>query len=313
MEEKKPPALKIRRSIQNFMTESRNKIFDVEFNEDKFELVNVEIELKDLNPIFDEYKIINLSDIHLGQWVNPLFLEGIVDYVNKQNPDMITLTGDYVSYILDEYEKPLEESFKKLKAKDKKIAVLGNHDHWLGAETIRKILKNADIIDVSNDVYTLDKSNLTNEDELKPVLHIAGVDSIMVGKDDFNKVMKKLPKEGPAILLSHEPDFAEISSSTGRFGLQISGHSHGGQFIIPGIGTTIFKGSHSTEYPVGEYQVKDMIQYTSKGLGTNIFWLRINCNPEITVFTLKCSRNKKIKVDYSNYNKKSYNITVKKL
>jgi hypothetical protein len=88
-------------------------------------------------------------------------------------------------------------------------------------------------------------------------------------------------------MLAHEPDFADITSLTGRFALQISGHSHGGQFIIPGLNTTILRGEGSQKYPVGEYKVGDMIQYTSKGLGTNVFWLRINCAPEITIFKLK--------------------------
>jgi hypothetical protein len=296
LEEKKPHGLKVRQGIQKFMTNQRKRMFDLEFDKDKFELVNIEVELDELHPSFNGYKIINLSDIHLGQWMSPKHLEGLVDYVNQQNPDMITLTGDYVSYILDIYEKPLKDSFKKLKAKDKKLAVLGNHDHWLGAEKIRDIFKKSDIIDLSNTVYTLDKS----KNDEKRILHIAGIDCVMVGKNDFDKVMKELPKEGPCILLSHEPDFAKISASTGRFGLQISGHSHGGQFIIPGMNTTLFRGSHSKKYPVGKYKVKNMVQYTSKGLGTNIFWFRINCKPEITVFTLKSTedKKKKIKIDF---------------
>ena len=157
---------------------------------------------------------------------------------------------------------------------------MGNHDHWLGAEKIREILKRSNIIDVSNDFHTI----FHDEDAL---LHIAGVDSVMLGLNRLDLVMEKLPKEGPAILLAHEPDFADISSSTGRFSLQISGHSHGGQFIIPGLGTFI-RGPHFLKYPVGKYMVGDMVQYTSRGLGTNVFWLRINCDPEITIFKLKC-------------------------
>jgi uncharacterized protein len=302
LEEKKPSGLKVRQGIQKFMTEQRSKIFELEFDEDKFELVNIEIELEHLHPIFEGYKIINLSDIHLGQWISPEHLEGIIGYVNRQNPDLITLTGDYVSYILDNYEKPLEDSFTKLNPKDAKVGVLGNHDHWLGADKIRTIFKKSGIIDVSNGVYTIDKSKepFKSDSQFEKVLHIAGVDCVTVCKNNFEKVMEELPEEGPAILLSHEPDFAQTSSITGRFGLQISGHSHGGQFIIPGTNTTLFRGSHSTKYPVGEYKVKDMVQYTSKGLGTNIFWFRINCKPEITVFTLKCAnrKKKKIKIEF---------------
>ena len=283
MDSNKPSALKVRQGLQEFMTHSREFSFGTEFSEEYFDVVNVDIELNNLDYEFNNYKIINLTGIHIGQWLTPEYLEGVVDYVNTLNPDLITLTGDYVSYILDSYENDLEKSFKKLKARDGKLAVLGNHDHWLGADKIRNILKKANIKDLSNDVYSI-KS-----------LNIAGVDSYTVGADNLNIVLDKLPKNGASILLAHEPDFAKISSKTNRFDLQISGHSHGGQFIIPGTNIAPFRGPKSTKYPVGKYKVKNMIQYTSRGLGTNTFWMRINCKPEITLFHLKCKR--KIKID----------------
>lgn len=282
MKEKTPKALEFMQKIQRTMTKYRGKVSNSEFNASDFELIPVEIIIPDLDPLFHDYRIVNLSDIHLGQWITPHHLEGIVKLVNKQNPDMITITGDFVSYILDEVEEPLERLLKLLDPRDISLAVLGNHDHWLGADRIRNILKSCDITDVSNDVFTLKKSSNDNN----AVLHIAGVDSVMLGKHRLDLVMEKIPSEGPAILLAHEPDFADVSSITGRFGLQISGHSHGGQFIIPGLGTLI-RGPNFIKYPLGKYQVGDMIQYTSRGLGTNVFWFRINCPPEITIFHLK--------------------------
>lgn len=149
-----PSAMKIRQNIQEFMTYT---ITDKEFNEDDVELINVDIELDNLDWVFHNYKIINLTDIHIGQWIQPEYLDNLVKYINTLNSDMIVLTGDYVSYILEGYENDLEKSLKKLKAKDAKLAVLGNHDHWMGAEKIRRILKNANITDLSNDVYILKK------------------------------------------------------------------------------------------------------------------------------------------------------------
>ena len=284
MDSNKPSALKVRQGLQEFMTQSREISFGTEFSTEYFDVVDVDIELDNLDFEFNNYKIINLTDIHIGQWLTPEYLEGVVDYVNTLNPDLITLTGDYVSYILKGYEKDLEKSFKKLKARDGKLAVLGNHDHWLGASEIRNILKKANIKDLSNDVYSI-KS-----------LNIAGIDSYTVGADDLDSVLNKLPQKGANILLVHEPDFAKISSKTGKFGLQISGHSHGGQFIIPGTNIAPFRGPKSTKYPVGKYKVKNMIQYTSRGLGTNTFWMRINCKPEITLFHLKSNEKRKIEI-----------------
>ena len=286
MVNEKPSGMIIRKGFQTFLTQARG---DTAFKSDLFDLVKVDVRIKDLPFEFSNYKIVNLTDIHLGQWISPEYLYGVVDYVNKLNPDMITLTGDYVSYILDGYEDALLTSFKKLKAKDGKFAVLGNHDHWNDAEKIREILKNADIVDLSNDVYTIEKNG--------EKLNISGVDSCTVGADDIDMVLEKLPEDGASILLAHEPDFAKISSKTNRFDLQMSGHSHGGQLVIPGVKTTPFRASYSLKYPVGTYKVGNMVQYTSKGLGTNSFWLRINCKPEITLFYLKTDKRKKITIE----------------
>lgn len=282
MKEKPPKALEFMQKVQRTMTRYRGKVSNSEFKASDFELIPVEVIIPNLDPVFHDYRIVNLSDIHLGQWITPQHLEGIVELANKQNPDLITITGDFVSYILDDVEEPLKRLLKLLNPKDISLAVLGNHDHWLGADRIRNILKSCNITDVSNDFFTLKRESANSE----AVLHVAGVDSVMLDKHRLDLVMENIPKEGPAILLAHEPDFADVSSITGRFGLQISGHSHGGQFIIPGLGT-IIRGPHFIKYPLGKYQVGDMIQYTSRGLGTNVFWFRINCPPEITIFHLK--------------------------
>ena len=282
----RPKAMKVRRGIQDAMTYS---LPDKKFNEKKIDLVEIDIELDNLGWNFHNFRILNITDVHLGQWINPEYLDELVDYVNTLNIDLITLTGDYFSYNLKEYEDSLEDSFKKLKAKYGKFGVLGNHDHWMDADKIRKIFNNSNIVDLSNNVYTLKKG--------KDCLNLAGVDSCTVCADNLDKVLKELPENNPSILLAHEPDFAKESSKTNRFDLQISGHSHGGQFIIPKFETTPFRGPNSTKYPVGIYKVGNMIQYTSKGLGTNSFRIRINCKPEITILTLKSKNKKKIEIE----------------
>ncbi len=282
----RPQGMKIRQGIQDAMTYS---LPDKKFNLKNIDLVEIDIELNDLSWSFNNFKILNLTDIHLGQWINPEYLDELIDYVNTLNVDLITLTGDYFSYVIEGYEKSLEDSFKKLHAPYGKVGVLGNHDHWMSSDKIRKIFKNSDIIDLSNDVITLKKDG--------DCLNICGVDSCTVCADNLDKVIAKMPKNIPSILLAHEPDFAKESSQTKLFDLQISGHSHGGQLIIPKVETTPFRGPNSTKYPVGLYKVGDMIQYTSKGLGTNSFRIRINCKPEITIITLKTTKKHKIEIE----------------
>lgn len=281
----RPQGMKIRQGIQDAMTYS---LPEKKFTPSEIDLVEVNITLPDLGKNFVNYRILNLTDVHLGQWVNPEYLSDLIDYVNTLNFDLATLTGDYFSYVLDGYEDSLKDSFKKLKAKDGKFGVLGNHDHWMGAEKIRKLFEESDIVDLSNDVCVLSRG----EDKL----NLAGVDSSTVCADNLDKVLAKLD-DCPTVLLAHEPDFANESSQTGKIDLQISGHSHGGQFIIPKVETTPFRGPNSTKYPVGLYKIRDMMQYTSKGLGTNSFRIRINCNPEITIITLKSDKRQKIKIE----------------
>lgn len=282
----RPQAMKIRQGIQDAMTYT---LPDKTFNPKNIDLVEIDIELNNLGWDFHNYRILNLTDIHLGQWVNPDYLSDLVDYVNTLNYDLITLTGDYVSYNMDDYDIALKNSLKRLNAKDGKYGVLGNHDHWMGSEIIRDIFNESDIVDLSNDVVIL----TINESKL----NLAGVDSSTVCADNLDKVLAKLDDDYPTILLAHEPDFARESSQTGKIDLQISGHSHGGQLIIPKVETTPFRGPNSVKYPVGLYKVKDMIQYTSKGLGTNSFRVRINCKPEITIITLKNKERKRIEIE----------------
>ena len=271
-------ALLLRQKMQMAMSDFRDKLGIHEFNARDFEIVQLTVKIPDLDPVFNDYRIAHLSDMHLGQWISAKRIEGVVNLVNKQKPDLVAITGDSVSYVVNEPVLDMLRFLKNLKPKDTTVAVLGDHDHWIGAEEIRQVMDESGIIELENDVYTLKRGDA--------MLHIAGVDSITLEKHDLNAVLKKLPVQGPAIFLAHEPDFADESAATGRFSLQLSGHSHGGQMIIPGFGTP-FRGSQFMKYPLGEYQVKNMVQYTNRGLGTNVFWIRINCRPEITIMRLQ--------------------------
>ena len=282
----RPPAMKVRQGIQDAMTQS---LPDKKFDPKNIDLVEIDIELDNLGWNFHNMRILNLTDVHLGQWINPEYLDELTDYVNTLNFDLITLTGDYFSYNFEDYGERLEKSFAKLDAPCGKFGVLGNHDHWMNAEKIREIFANCNITDLSNDVHTFERDG--------EYLNLCGVDSCTVCADNLDEVIAKMRKDTPSILLAHEPDFANESYQTGMFDLQISGHSHGGQLIIPKVETTPFRGPDSRKYPVGLYKVGNMTQYTSKGLGTNSFRIRINCKPEVTIITLKTTKKQKIKIE----------------
>ncbi len=276
----------VRRRMQLAMTKLTETLGNDRFEPAVFDIEEVGVTISNLAPAFEGYRLVSIADLHLGQWLSAKRLEGVIGLINQQHPDLVAITGDLFSYEVDRVAEDMIASLKKLHPRDVSVAVLGNHDHLVGAEKVRNILRKSNVIDLSNDVLTITKNGAT--------LHVAGVDSVMLGKHRLDLVLENLPPAGPAILLAHEPDFADISATTGRFILQISGHSHGGQFVIPGVGAAI-RGPHCIKYPLGRYQVGDMVHYTSRGLGTNVFWVRVNCPPEITIFTLqaKCVHNER--------------------
>lgn len=247
------------------------------FRRDDFAIVPINLIIKGLPQDFDGYRIVHITDIHIGQWITPERLLGVVELVNEQEPDAVAITGDFVSYLLNPFTDFLQQYLSLLRPKDLSLAVLGNHDHWADAEKISSVLHAAGIMELKNDIHSI----IRGQSEL----FLAGVDDVMVGKDRLDMVVDKLPPKQTAVLLAHEPDFAIKSASTNQFFLQLSGHSHGGQLVLPGFGPLI-RGPYFYNYPRGKYQVGDMILYTNSGIGTNTIWTRWNCPPEVAVITL---------------------------
>ena len=246
-----------------------------------FEIAPINLTIPNLPKTFEGFKIVQISDIHADDSMNKKKLAKIVRLIDKQQPDIVAITGDFTTKKTDVATTTLlETTLRELSPKEKTVAVLGNHDHWSDANQIRNILSNSNILDVSNSVYTLERG--------QDKLNIAGVDDYWANKSRLDLVLQKLPADGIAILLVHEPDFADISSVKDRFILQISGHSHGGQVKIPFRKPSVLP-PYAKKYPSGLYQVGNMIQYTNRGVGMVKPLVRFNCRPEITVFTLNSS------------------------
>ncbi|MGB3682947.1 MAG: metallophosphoesterase [Rubrobacteraceae bacterium] len=235
-----------------------------------------------LAPEFDGYRVVQVGDLHLEDWTKPRRLNRIVGLANDQQADLIVITGDFLSYSADPgVPRRLAEALGNLKARDGVLAVMGNHDYLTDVATVRRCLRESGVLELRNAVRTVRRGGAG--------LHIAGVDDVMEGKSRLDLVLEKLPEEGAAVLLAHEPDFADVSSATGRFDLQLSGHSHGGQVRAPFFGPVLLP-PHSQRYASGLYEVGDMLQYTNRGLGFVDARLRFLCRPEITVLTLRSPR-----------------------
>lgn len=230
-----------------------------------------------LDPAFDGFRLVQLSDLHVGGWITQETLESVIQQVNDLAPDMVAITGDFVSTLYAGTERAvLRDTLRQLNAPT--FACLGNHDHWTNARRVRNILETAEVMELNNAVYSLQRGTAQ--------LNIAGLDDIWERQHDLGKVLTNLPSEGATILLAHEPDYADTAAATNRFDLQLSGHSHGGQVRLPFIGAPILP-PLGEKYPIGLYNIHDMHLYTNRGIGMGFKSVRFNCPPEITLFTLQ--------------------------
>lgn len=254
-----------------------------EYEPSNLEVSHIEISLASLPREFNGFRILQISDIHIGGWMNRERFTKVVDLVLQQEFDLIVMTGDYVigrswSEVLDIAAEDFIEVITPLTQTNKVIAVMGNHDHRTDPVRSRTMLTGAGILELKNDVYRLDKDGAS--------LYIAGLDDIYVGADRLDLLLLKLPADVPTILLVHEPDFADETSVTGKFLLQLSGHSHGGQVVVPFVGPIVLP-RWARKYPTGLYNLGGMWLYTNRGVGMSEPFVRFNCRPEITVFTLR--------------------------
>jgi predicted MPP superfamily phosphohydrolase len=236
------------------------------------------IEIPGLGEDFHEYKIIQLSDFHLGTMLNQSDLRQIIEQVNILEPDLVAITGDLVSSNLEIFAQIFIDELSKISAVDGVVSVMGNHDHWTDVTIVREIYRECQILELRNQTHSIQR----NDSELI----LAGIDDYYAKKDDLEKVVSELPDDKPVVLLAHEPDFAEFSSQSKKFVLQLSGHSHGGQICFPGIGS-LYLPRYARKYPSGLYSINGMTLYTNRGLGTSWLKIRFNCSPEIAVFRLQ--------------------------
>ncbi|HEX2908445.1 MAG TPA: metallophosphoesterase [Phototrophicaceae bacterium] len=242
------------------------------------DVVPLPLVLPRLHPAFDGYRMAHITDLHVDIGKSARNLRYAVEIINELQPDAVVITGDFITLNPAAAHTPvLVEILSELRSKDGVFAVLGNHDHWTDAAVVRQALRDCNVRELNNEVHTLRRGNAA--------LHIAGTDDYWEGLARLEDVLAVLPEDGVAVLLEHEPDFADISAETGRFDLQLSGHSHGGQVVVPFYGPLVLP-TYGMKYPLGQYQVGSMIQYTNRGIGTVLPAVRFNCRPEITLLEL---------------------------
>jgi len=257
----------------------------------KFQVKEVTIHSKDVPAGFENYRIVQISDIHCGSWAGDTeALQKAVDLINSQHPDLIVFTGDLVNNIateLDEFIPVLSQ----LEAKDGVYSVLGNHDYamYIPWESPEKKQENLEALKRKQEEmnWTLLNNHHVKLYQNGDSLALIGVENC--GRPPFPNYAK-FPEamEGTEgmfkILLSHDPSSwrREVLPKT-DIQLTLSGHTHAMQTKIFGFSPA------SWAYPEydGLYTEGHQMLYVNIGLGHLMYPLRLGAWPEITLLTLK--------------------------
>ena len=245
---------------------------------DHFALNQYELHVPGLHPAHDGLRVAQLSDIHVGQATSDLRIRRAVMAVNASAPDLVFLTGDYVTHS----PKPLPRVREVLSGLAGPVfVVLGNHDHWVNAPYLRAGFEHLG--------YTV----LQNEHRVVNVkgapAAILGVDDGRTGRDDVAATLRGAPTSGTRLVLAHNPPTVE-KLPPGENLVQFSGHTHGGQFVVRGLTEALFRRA-GQPYIRGHYSVRGNQLYVNQGLGFGFGgpYLRRGTEPEVAFFTLRAA------------------------
>ena len=255
------------------------------------QLVSIEVPLPRLAEAWDGFRIAQLADFHYDDYFSVIPLRKAVDMVNRIQPDLVVLTGDFVTSPSGKPTRSIEIRSAKaiepcapllaqLRALSGILAVLGNHDVLTDTGHIIDVLQ-------SHDISVLRNRSVPFERDGKR-LWVSGVDDVLEGKPNLAMAMKNIPSGEPVVLLAHEPDWADYVALHHPVDLQLSGHSHGGQIRLPLIGPPYLP-KLARKYPWGLRQIGPLTLYTNSGIGTVDVPMRLNCPPEVTLITLRAA------------------------
>ena len=254
-------------------------------------LTAIELVLARLPAAFDGFTIAQLSDFHYDEHA-AVPIKAAIEIVNHLRPDVVILTGDFVTVPPFHHHfrsgtrsssaaEPCAHLLAQLQPRLGIMSVLGNHDAEADAPRIMEILQAHGLPILRNRSLPIEQRGSR--------IWFCGLDSVSDGHPDLDLALQEVPSHDLVILLVHEPDFAD-KAALHPVDLQLSGHSHGGQIWLPGIGAPWLP-EHARKYPRGLYRIGPLTLYTNMGLGTIRLPVRLNCPPEVTLFTLRCSQN----------------------
>jgi predicted MPP superfamily phosphohydrolase len=234
-------------------------------------VVRVTVPIRDLPPDLEGLRIVQLSDLHVGPTIRRPFVESVVDVTNALEPDLVAVTGDVADGLvpdLREHVAPLA----RLSAPLGSFFVTGNHEYYWDARGWIRELERLGLTPLSNEHRVLKRGSAR--------LLLAGITDLSVDADP-HAALAGAPESDVRVLLAHQPRSVYAARAAG-FDLQLSGHTHGGQFFPFNLLVRIFQ-----PFVAGLHRLEEMWLYVSRGTG---YWgppLRLGAPSEITLLELK--------------------------
>jgi uncharacterized protein len=245
-------------------------------------VVHRTIVLPNLPEAFRGTRIALMADVHHGPFVPLAYIRHVVSMANALKPDITLLAGDYV-HGHHSYIAPGINELGKLQATIGRFAVRGNHDNrsyhdhhaWAPSSTIA--LADAGLPDLNNTGVWLERRGAR--------LRICGVGDLWTDRQSLSSALDDSTEHDAVILLSHNPDFAETIRDR-RVGLVLSGHTHGGQVVVPGWGAPVVPSRYGQKYLYGLVRAPSCQVFITRGVGTVTPPTRFLCRPEVALITL---------------------------
>ncbi len=241
-----------------------------------YELTETEIFIRELPASFENFRIVQVSDVHHSSLVSLEEVRRVAALAQGAGGDMVVLTGDYTT-ARRRYIEPCAEALGMLSAPAGVWAVLGNHDHYTDGELTRRAL-------AGRGIGVLDNAH-TEIRRGADTLQLAGIDDWSWGYADWARAVGKLDRTRPALLLSHEPEVFDLPETAG-ISLILSGHTHGGQVSLPFVGAPA-RFLNEFKYLRGLYERAGTQLYVTRGTGVVGLPIRLGARPEIAVLRLR--------------------------
>ncbi|MCG6947436.1 MAG: metallophosphoesterase [Acidobacteria bacterium] len=234
------------------------------------------LELPNLPLQWDGLRVLQISDVHAGPYMDVSRMTRLRDMAHHVNPDLIVFTGDQ----MDRRESDAElfvQGFSGISAPLGVWGILGNHDHFIDPAISEQALEAAGIQPLVNSAVTFDRAG--------GALALVGVEDLQArdGRGPDFSVLEKYPTCF-RICLCHQPQGWHRAAEAGAH-LTISGHTHGGQIALTARNLSVAR--LSTRYIAGPYRREESFLYVSRGVGVGAVPVRVGAPPEIDLLTLR--------------------------